>query len=176
MPLPANVTTVTVVGTYLTPDGQPSTGTVSFKPSAWLTNSGDNSAIPNSTVTKALDAAGSFSVVLPITDDPDLAPGAWSYVVEERIEGLTNWYTILIPSSIAGGGTVYLADIVPVVPDGPAYYSLQAGLSIGTVTTLAIGAPATASISGLAPNQVLDLGIPAGPSAAILVLSAQYFA
>lgn len=41
--------------------------------------------------------------------------------------------------------------------DGPANT-----LTIGTVTTLAAGSPATAQITGIAPNQTLDLGIPAG--------------
>lgn len=35
-------------------------------------------------------------------------------------------------------------------------------LSVGTVTTLPEGQPATATISGESPNQVLDLGIPRG--------------
>lgn len=35
-------------------------------------------------------------------------------------------------------------------------------LSPGTITTLAAGSNATASITGAAPNQVLNLGIPAG--------------
>jgi hypothetical protein len=39
-------------------------------------------------------------------------------------------------------------------------------LSIGTVTTLSPGASATASITGAAPTQTLNLGIPAGQDAA----------
>lgn len=35
-------------------------------------------------------------------------------------------------------------------------------LTIGTVTTLSAGSPATATISGTSPNQVLNLGIPVG--------------
>lgn len=35
-------------------------------------------------------------------------------------------------------------------------------LSIGTITTLSAGSPATASITGSAPNQTLNLGIPVG--------------
>lgn len=42
-------------------------------------------------------------------------------------------------------------------PQGPA-----TALTVGTVTTLAEGASATASVSGLPPNQTLNLGIPRG--------------
>jgi hypothetical protein len=164
MPLPANVTTVTVLGTFLTPEGDPSTGTVSFTPSAWLLNSGANIAIPNSSVTKTLGTAGNFSALLPITDDPDLSPSGWIYSVSEVVDGVSQSYNIAIPGTIAAGGTVFLADLAPVAPAGPEYYSLASSLAIGTVTTLAAGSAATATITGLAPSQTLNLGIPTGPT------------
>lgn len=162
--MPANVTTVVVLGTFLTPEGEPSTGTVSFTPSSWLLNSGANIAIPNSTVTKTLGTAGNFSVTLPITDDPDLSPGGWIYTVSEVVDGVSQSYNIAIPGTVAAGGTVFLADLAPVAPAGPEYYSLASSLTIGTVSTLAAGSAATASITGLAPSQVLNLGIPTGPT------------
>lgn len=169
MAMPGNVTTVVVAGTFLTPEGEPSTGTVSFTPSSWLTNSGANIAIPNSTVTKALGTAGDFTVTLPITDDSDLNPEGWIYSVAEVVDGVSQSYNIAIPGTVAVGGTVFLADLVPVAPAGPEYYSLASSLTIGTVTTVASGGSATANITGLAPNQVLDLGLPEGPAATISI-------
>ena len=166
MAMPANVTTVVVLGTFLTPEGDPSTGTVSFTPSSWLLNSGANIAIPNSTVTKTLGTAGNFSVTLPITDDPDLSPEGWIYSVSEVVDGVSQSYNIAIPGTVAAGGTVYLADLVPVAPAGPEYYSLASSLAIGTVSTLPAGSAATATITGLAPSQTLNLGIPTGPQGA----------
>jgi hypothetical protein len=163
MAMPANVTTVVVLGTFLTPEGIPSTGTVSFTPSSWLLNSGANIAIPNSTVTKSLGTAGDFTVTLPITDDTDLNPEGWVYSVSEVVDGVSQSYNIAIPGTVASGGTVYLADLAPVAPAGPEYYSLASSLAIGTVTTLAAGSAATADITGLAPSQILNLGIPTGP-------------
>jgi hypothetical protein len=49
--------------------------------------------------------------------------------------------------------------IIQVGPPGP-----PNSLAIGTVTTLAPLSPATASITGAAPAQTLNLGIPAGPA------------
>ncbi len=163
MAMPANVTTVVVLGTFLTPEGEPSTGTVSFTPSSWLLNSGANIAIPNSSVTKTLGTAGNFSVTLPITDDPDLSPGGWVYSVSEVVDGVSQSYNIAIPGTVAAGGTVFLADLAPVAAAGPEYYSLASSLAIGTVTTLAAGSAATATITGLAPSQILNLGVPTGP-------------
>lgn len=166
MAMPANVTTVVVLGTFLTPEGTPSTGTVSFTPSSWLLNSGANIAIPNSTVTKSLGTAGNFTVTLPITDDADLSPSGWIYTVSEVVDGVSQSYNIAIPGTVAAGGTVFLADLTPVAPAGPEYYSLASSLSIGTVSTLAAGSAATASITGLAPSQTLNLGIPTGATGA----------
>ena len=164
MPLPANTTTVVVLGTFNTPEGNPSTGTITFTPSAWLLNSGANIAIPNSAVSKSLGTAGDFSVTLPITDDADLSPNPFVYSVSEVIDGVSQSYNISIPGTVASGGTVYLADLAPVAAAGPEYYSLASSLAIGTVTTLAAGSAATATITGLAPSQTLDLGIPTGPA------------
>lgn len=51
----------------------------------------------------------------------------------------------------------------PTGPQGPQGEVGPANtLTIGTVTTLDTGVPATASITGTAPNQVLNLGIPRG--------------
>ncbi|HEY7821905.1 MAG TPA: hypothetical protein VIG24_03675, partial [Acidimicrobiia bacterium] len=169
MALPANTSTVMVLGTFLTPEGDPSTGSVTFTASAWLDNSGANVSIPNSSVTKSLGTAGEFEVSLPITDDPDLTPLEFVYAVNEIVDGVSRNYNVSIPGTIAAGGTVFLADLVPVAPAGPEYYSLASSLSIGTVTTVSAGGTATANITGLAPNQVLDLGIPAGPSGSVTV-------
>lgn len=166
MPLPANTTTVVVLGTFNTPEGNPSTGTITFTPSAWLLNSGANIAIPNSAVSKTLGTAGNFSVTLPITDDADLSPNPFIYTVTEVIDGVSQSYNISIPGTVASGGTVYLADLAPVAAAGPEYYSLASSLAIGTVTTLAAGSAATATITGLAPSQTLNLGIPTGPTGA----------
>jgi hypothetical protein len=167
MPLPANVTTVTVLGTFLTPEGDPSTGTITFTPSSWLTNSGANVAIPNSPTTKTLGTAGNFSVLLPITDDADLSPSGWVYNVSEVVDGVSQNYNILLPGTVAVGGTVFLADLVPAAPAGPEYYSLASSLTIGTVTTVATGGSATATITGLAPSQVLSLGLPTGATGTV---------
>jgi hypothetical protein len=148
MPLPGNVSTLVVIGTFLTPEGNPSTGTITFTPSRWLTNSGANVALPNSGVTKTLGTAGNFTVTLPVTDDGDLQPANWFYTVSEVVDGVSQSYALLLPGTAGSGGTVYLADLAPAGELGPEYASLRG--PAGEAATLAIGTTTSVSNSGTA--------------------------
>ena len=57
MALPGNVSTLVVIGTFLTPEGTPSTGTITFTPSKWLTNAGANVALLEGQIAEGKSAA-----------------------------------------------------------------------------------------------------------------------
>jgi hypothetical protein len=154
MPLPGNVSTLVVIGTFLTPEGNPSTGTITFTPSRWLTNSGANVALPNSGVTKTLGTAGNFTVTLPVTDDGDLQPANWYYTVSEVVDGVSQSYALLLPGTAGSGGTVFLADLAPAAELGPEYASLRG--PAGEAATLAIGT--TTSVSNAGTASVTNVG------------------
>lgn len=170
MPLPANVTTLVVLGTFLTPEGNPSTGTITFTPSRWLTNSGANVALPNSGITKTLGTAGDFQVTLPSTDDADLQPGNWYYTVSEVVDGVSQSYTLLLPGTAGSGGTVYLADLAPAGELGPEYASLRgpageaATLAIGTTTSVSNSGTASVTNVGTNTNGTLNFVLRDGPT------------
>jgi hypothetical protein len=170
MAQPGNVTTVVVLGTFITPEGDPSTGTITFTPSRWLNNPGANVAVPNSSVTKTLGTAGNFSAVLPVTDDGDLNPANWYYTVSEVVDGVSQSYDILLPGSVATGGTVYLADIAPAAPLGPEYASTQgpagsaASVTIGTTTSVSNSGTASVTNSGSTSAAILDFVLRDGPA------------
>jgi hypothetical protein len=170
MAMPANVTTVVVAGTFITPEGNPSTGTVTFTPSRWLNNPGADVAIPNSSVTKTLGTAGNFTVTLPVTDDADLEPGNWFYVVSENVDGVTQSYDILLAGSAATNGTVFLADIAPAAELGPEYASLRgpagaaATLTLGTTTSVNNAGTAAVTNSGTSSAAILDFVLRDGPT------------
>jgi hypothetical protein len=163
--LPGNVSTLVVLGTFLTPEGNPSTGTITFTPSRWLTNSGANVALPNSGVTKTLGTAGNFTVTLPVTDDGDLQPANWFYTVSEVVDGVSQSYSLLLPGTAGSGGTVYLADLAPAGELGPEYASLRgpageaATVTVGTVTAGTAGGTPTVTNSGSSSAAVLNFSL-----------------
>lgn len=115
MPLPVNLTTITVTGTYLDLTGDPIAGQVKFTPRAVLKNVTSNVILINSTITVTLDANGSFSQALVATDDSDAAPINFTYRVEEAFVG-GRTFDMLLPSATVGG-TIDLADVAPAVAD-----------------------------------------------------------
>jgi hypothetical protein len=88
------------------------------------------------------------------TGNPASTPANWALLAAEGATGATG------ATGLQG----------PTGPAGPSN-----ALSIGTVTTLAAGSSATATITGSSPVQTLNLGIPEGPSgsSAYLVYSAR---
>lgn len=145
MPLPNNLTTITVTGTYLDIAGNPIAGQVKFTPRAVLKNVTSNIILINSTITATLNSSGAFSQVLVATDDTDAAPLNFTYEVEEAFIG-GRTYDILLPSSTPGG-TIDLADVAPAVADdgsGSLYIS-QADYDTLEARVTAVEALATAA-------------------------------
>ncbi|MFH8926379.1 hypothetical protein ACH4D4_04920 [Streptomyces pristinaespiralis] len=125
MPLPPGLSTVTVTGTYTHPDGSPFTGKVLFTPEPAILTSAAHGVLVLGTV-EATAVAGVVSVTLLATDDPDVTPVDWTYLVQERwynAPGRT--YAISLP---AAAPAVDLSGIAPtaaaegdyVVVTGPA--------------------------------------------------------
>lgn len=116
MSIPVTVTPIVVSGAFLTSDGGPASGSVSFTPSVPAATA--TAILPMTPLYVALDTAGYFTVVLAATDDPQwLAPG-WTYQVTERITGArVRTYAIEVPAA-SPGGVLDLATVAPVVsPD-----------------------------------------------------------
>lgn len=109
MPLPSNITTINLTGTFLDTSGNPLSGTITFTPPPELLDPG-NAVLYGAPVTATLDSSGHFSVTLICTDNPALQPVGWSYYVTEHIAG-TRTYAIYLPHSLGSS-----ADISSVVP------------------------------------------------------------
>jgi len=115
MAIPANLSTITVTGTYIDIAGNPIAGQVKFTPRAVIKNTTLNVILINSTITATLDANGAFSQALIVTDDTDAAPIGFSYYVEEAFIGGRSFDMLL--SAATAGGTLDLADVSPAVPN-----------------------------------------------------------
>lgn len=87
MPWPNDVVTRTATGTYTTATGSAAVGRVTFTPTARVVDTDDN-IIVEDTITAILNASGTFSVVLPTTDNSLLKPAGWAYQVHVRIRGV----------------------------------------------------------------------------------------
>ena len=100
MTLPAAVSTATVVGTFLDLAGNPATGTVTFEAAPCrLVDSADDVILLGLPIVATLDVAGHFEIELVATDDPDLNPVDWTYLVTERVTAPTyGWRWAMDPT------------------------------------------------------------------------------
>lgn len=162
MSFPSGWALVPVHGTYLSRDGSPLAGTIRFR--SGQVTLGDGSVVTPVDFVFTLDATGSFSGELPATDDPNFVPTNWAYSVYESVPGGRKPFSIFVPYESQGIDMSTAAPVVPppalvstIGPPGPANE-----LTIGTVTTLAPGSPATATLTGESPAQILSFGIPQG--------------
>jgi hypothetical protein len=105
------VSTVTITGNFVDFEGTPVAGQVKFTLGLVLRNSVDDKMIVPSTVAATLDSNGSFSQVIPATNDPDVTPQGFTFTVEEAFpRGRT--YTISVPFDTVGS-----LDLVDLSPD-----------------------------------------------------------
>lgn len=173
MALTPNLTTVTVGGQFVDVLGNPVAGQVKFTPRAILVDPAADQVIVPRTVTVDLDANGSFTVVIPVTDDTSLSPVNWTYRVEEAFSG-GRVYDIVVPSTPA---LQNLADMSPAVAVGSSeastyvllsvFYALEARVvtiegvtsvvqaSATTVATAATAASAAAVSAAAAESRIL---------------------
>jgi len=110
MPLPGNINTITVTGTYVDFNGVAMSGSVTFTPPAELIDVAGTTFLSPGPITEQLDSNGHFSVVLPCTDNANLAPQGWVYIVTENVRGLRS-YPLTLPHTL--GSTVDLSTIAP---------------------------------------------------------------
>lgn len=99
MPLPGNFQTITVTGTYVDLAGAALNGSLRFdmQGADGLRDATANTIIIPESITATV-SNGALSVILPATNDPDIAP-AFTYEVTEDFPSInhTRTYTVEIP-------------------------------------------------------------------------------
>jgi hypothetical protein len=88
MPMPGNVVTITVTGTFLTLWGAPATGTVTFDPGPVTLIDSAGRAILASPVTATLNGSGQISAAIACTDNGNLTGAPFTYTVTVAVDGL----------------------------------------------------------------------------------------
>lgn len=108
MPLPANLSTGTVVGTFLDSGGRAVAGVaLLFTPAVSRITDGVNT-VDLTPISVSSGTAGTFSVVLPATNDADYAPINWTY----RVTGSSpTGERFDFSFALAGGTTVNIASV-----------------------------------------------------------------
>lgn len=112
------LTTVTLHGQILAPvTNAPASGTVTFKILFELRDNADNVIYSPQTFAATLDINGEFSIILPITDDPNVTPLNWSYWV---YVDTSVWVSdvFYIPLPLTMGPVVEFADLLPLSTSG----------------------------------------------------------
>lgn len=103
MPLPVDLATVVVTGKMLDPAGGPLVGTVTFTPSAEVTDAFGRVVIPAVAQPYPISADGTFQTApLAATDNADLAPESWSYVITIALTGAPEFtLTCAVPQAVS---------------------------------------------------------------------------
>lgn len=173
--------TVTVTGKILR-GGVPASGRAFLVPSVSSISDLSGNVVLYGPLEGDLDSQGVFSIVAPATDDPNLTPSFGYSLKFELDEGAlptienfglpTSLVTIDVTDLYSAQGYYESGTYTPVLvgatgPPGPQGAPGNTGptgpantLTIGTVTE---GGVAAATITGAAPNQVLNLVLPEGP-------------
>lgn len=146
MALPADLSQVTVTGTYVNiATGVAGTGTVSFSAALWVTDAAFKVRLVPATVTATL-VAGAFSIVLPATNDPQTSP-VYTWQVTETVNSQTNTFSAAIDYTLS---TVDITALAPIAPAAnTAGYLLTS--SYGVIG----GTPGPLDASGYVPGSQL---------------------
>jgi hypothetical protein len=111
MPLPGDLTTITVTGTFLSVRGAVATGAVTFTPSVVPLVDSVGHVIVDGPTTATLNGSGQISAVLACTDNANLP--AFTYTVSIAVNGATTaaYPGKAIPHTL--GSTVDLTALLP---------------------------------------------------------------
>lgn len=92
-----------VRGQYVTTNGQPlAGGRITFTPVIRAVTSTGPAAVIGVPRRVDLDSTGSFDVIIPASDDPDITPTGWTYKVEYAFPGISNLPPFYIEAPLNG--------------------------------------------------------------------------
>jgi hypothetical protein len=110
MPLPGDLTSITVTASYPNIAGQPQTGLVKFDPGQPVSD-GTGKVILTGAVTCYVFNGVMQPVILPCTDNAGLNPTGFLYKITETLGTNVRSYSVYLPHTL--GSTVDLSSLTP---------------------------------------------------------------
>jgi hypothetical protein len=132
MPLPGDLTTITVTASYPNIAGQPQSGLVKFDPGQPVSD-GTGKVILTGAVTCYVFNGIMQPVILPCTDNANISPTNFNYKVTETLGTNVRSYYIQLPHTL--GSTVDLSSLTPLlaVTSVAGYMPIAGGAFTGAV-------------------------------------------
>lgn len=142
---PANFQGGYLTGTYVGFDGSVLSGTLLITPSvARLTSLATKKTVVARPLTVTLDANGSFSILLPATDDPDITPVNYTYTIVENLTGGGGFTRV---TGLPMNTTVDVTQIPTGQPSSPGTITLGPAVTSVNGQTGAVTVTATGSVA-----------------------------
>lgn len=132
MPLPGDLNTIILTGSFLDATGSTLAGTVTLTPSVAVTDSTGKVVIPMQPVSVSL-RGGAFALSgIVCTDNVNLAPTGWTYTITVQLDSQTITGSYLLPHTL--GSSVDFSSLIQVFP-GPPVSTLYGVLASGNTNT-----------------------------------------
>lgn len=152
----------TIVGRYLAPDGTPVGGQLRFIPSVRVADAAGNEVIPPLPIFATLDGSGYFAVNLACTDNPDVTPMGWTWVMDELFPGGSGYSGnpgVRFQLPMSAPSTVQIGDLTSVIADPTAIYASFSAIAALDARLTAVEASASVTVAAVVVHPFVTAGL-----------------
>jgi hypothetical protein len=127
--MPFSLTTISVTGSFYNAAGTGLSGSVTFTPTAALTDASAKLIMSDTPIIAAVTSGTMTPQTLATTDNAGLIPAGWQYAIGVAIPGASTVFNTYLPSTVGTAGTVDISLLQPstavITPSGSYVQSLN---------------------------------------------------